>query len=186
MYLRLLGHKRALTNSYLLNEQGVFKTNLQSLTLLPLKGGSMYLPLNWGQQYKWVEGFPGSSTGKESTCNAGDPGSIPEAGRSPGEGIGNPLQYSWASPVAHMVKNPPAMWEIWVQSLGREDPLEEGMATHSIVLGWRIPWTEKPGGLQSRGSQRGRHDWATKHSTGKVEKVMPCNFSDEIIQRKEH
>ena len=57
-----------------------------------------------------------------------------------------------------MVKNPPAMWETWVRSLGREDPLEEGMATHSSILAWRIPQTEEPGGLQSMGSQRVRHD----------------------------
>ena len=56
-------------------------------------------------------GFPGSSAGKESTSNAGDPGSIPGLGKSPGEGIGYPLQYSWASLVAQMVKNPPTMWE---------------------------------------------------------------------------
>ena len=54
--------------------------------------------------------FPDSSVGKESTCNAGDPGSIPGSGRSPGEGIGYPLQYSWASLVVQLVKNPPAMW----------------------------------------------------------------------------
>ena len=71
-------------------------------------------------------GFPGSSTGKESACNAGDPSSIPGSGRSPGEGIGYPLQYSWASLVAQMVKNPPAMREILVQSLGQEDPQEKG------------------------------------------------------------
>ena len=64
-----------------------------------------------------------------------------------------------------MVKNLPTMQEIWVQSLGWEDPLEEGMATHSSILAWRIPWTEEPGGLQSVGLQRVRHDWATKHST---------------------
>ena len=52
-----------------------------------------------------------------------------------------------------MVKNPPAMWETWVRSLGWEDPLEEGIATHSSILAWRIPWTEKPGGLQSMESQ---------------------------------
>ena len=74
------------------------------------------------------------SVGKESTCNAGDPGSIPRSGRSPGEGIGYPLQYSWASLVSQTVKNQPAMWETWVPSLGREDPLEEGMAIHSSVL----------------------------------------------------
>ena len=63
-----------------------------------------------------------------------------------------------ASPVAQMVKNLPAVRETWVRSLGREDPLEEGMATHSSILAWRIPWTEEPGGLQSMGSQRVGHD----------------------------
>ena len=61
--------------------------------------------------------------------------------------MGYPLQYSWASLVAQMVKNPPAMRETWVRSLGREDPLEEGMATQSSILAWRIPWTQEPGGL---------------------------------------
>ena len=60
--------------------------------------------------------------------------------------------------MAQMVKNPPAMQEIWVRSLDREDPLEEGMATHPSILAWRIPWTEEPGGLQSMGLQRVRHD----------------------------
>ena len=82
---------------------------------------------------------PDSSAGKEPACNAGDPDSIPGLGRSPGEGIGYPLQHSWASPVAQIVKNPPAMWETWVRSLGWEDPLEEGIATHSSILAWRIP-----------------------------------------------
>ena len=59
-------------------------------------------------------GFPGSLTGKESACNAGDPGSVPGSGRSPGEGIGYPLQYSWASSVAQVVKNLPVRWETWV------------------------------------------------------------------------
>ena len=86
-----------------------------------------------------LKGFPGDLASKESACNAGDPSSIPESGRSPGEGIGCPLQYSWASLVAQMVKNLPAMWETWVRSLGWEDPLEEGMATHSSILAWRIP-----------------------------------------------
>ena len=63
---------------------------------------------------------------------------IPVLGRSPGEGISYPLQYSWTSLVAQMVKNPPAVQETWVRSLGWEDPLEEGMATHSIILAWRI------------------------------------------------
>ena len=94
---------------------------------------------------------------KKSTYNAGDPGSIPGLGRSPGEGIGYPLQYSWASLVAQLVKNPPAVWETWVWSLG-----------------WvgKIPWRRErlptpvfwPGefqGLYSPWSHRIRHDWAT-------------------------
>ena len=85
------------------------------------------------------ESFPGSSADKEFACNVGDPGSIPGSGRSPGEGIGYPLQYSWASLVAQMTKNLPAMQETYVQSLGWEDPLEVGMATHSSILAWRIP-----------------------------------------------
>ena len=83
-------------------------------------------------------GFPDTSVGKESACNAGDPSSIPGLGRSAGEGICYPLQYSWASLVAQQVKNLPAMWETWVQSLGWEDPLEKGGATHSSILAWRI------------------------------------------------
>ena len=83
---------------------------------------------------------------------------IPGSGRSPGEGIGYPLQYSWASLVVQLVKNPPAMWETWVRSLGWKDPLKEGMATHSSILDWRIPWTEEPGGLETTGSQRVGHD----------------------------
>ena len=78
-------------------------------------------------------GFPGSSAGKESACNAGDPGSFPGSGSSPGEEIGYPLQYSWASLVAQKVKNLPVTWEIWVRSLGWEDPLEKGMATRSVL-----------------------------------------------------
>ena len=78
--------------------------------------------------------FPGSSAGKESACNAGDPGLIPGSGRSPGVGIGYPFQYSWASLVAHTVKNLPAMQETWVLFLGWEDPQEEGMTTHSSIL----------------------------------------------------
>jgi len=86
--------------------------------------------------------------GKESICNAGDPGVIPGVGRSSGEGLGYPS--SWASLVAQLVKDPPAMWEAWVQSLGWEDPLEKGKAPHSGVLAWRIPWTVQSMGSQSR------------------------------------
>ena len=67
------------------------------------------------------------------------------------------INIDWASLVAQMVKNLPAMRETWAQSLGWEDPLEEGMATHSSILAWRIPWTEEPDGLQSMESQRVRH-----------------------------
>ena len=86
-------------------------------------------------------GFPDSSVDKESACNSGDPGLIPGSGRSTGEGIGYPLQYSWAYLVAQLVKNLPAMWESWVRSLGWEDSLGKGKATHSSILAWRIPWT---------------------------------------------
>ena len=99
-------------------------------------------------------GFLDSSVGKESTYNAGDPGSIPGSGRSTGEGIGYPpLQYSWVSLVAQLVKNPPAMQETGVQSLGWEDPFEKGKVTHSSILALRIPGT-----VESMGSQRVGHD----------------------------
>ena len=141
-------------------------------------------------------GFPGGTVVKNPPADAGDTRdmhSIPGSGRCPGEGNGNPLQYSclgnpldrgawwailhgaaksrtrlrnytrtfvcyWASRVARKVKNPPATWKTRVQSLGWEDPLEEGMATHSSILAWKIPWTEEPRGLQSTRSQRVRHD----------------------------
>ena len=102
---------------------------------------------------------PGNSTVKESSCNAGDPGLVPGPGRSPGEGIGFPLQYSWAFLVAQMVKNLPALQETWVQSLGWEDPLEKGMATHSRILAWRIP--------MNRGESPWTAWWATVHGVTK-------------------
>ena len=97
-----------------------------------------------------VCGFLGSSAGKEPSWNAGAPASIPGSGRSPREGIGYPCQYSWASLVAQMVKNPFATHETWVRSQGWENPLEDGMATHSNILAWRIP--------MARGAR-----WATVH-----------------------
>ena len=84
-------------------------------------------------------GFPRGSAGKESACNARDLGSIPGSGRISGEGLGYSLQHSWASLVVQAVKNLPAMRETWVRSLGWVDPQEEGMATHSSILAWRIP-----------------------------------------------
>ena len=98
-----------------------------------------------------ARGFLGGSDGKESAPSAGDLGSVPGLGRSPGKGHGNPLQFSWASLVVQTVKNLPAMQEIWVQSLGWEDLLGKGTATHSSILAWRIPWTEEPGGPQPMG-----------------------------------
>ena len=111
-----------------------------------LPGSSMHgifqaRELEWvaiGGKYQFIM-FPNSSVGKESTCNTGDHGLIPGLGRSTGKGIAYPLQYSWASLVAQLVKNLPAMQETWVQSLGWEDPLEKGKFTHSSILAWRIP-----------------------------------------------
>ena len=94
-------------------------------------------------------GFPDGLVGKESACNAGDPGSVPGLGRSAGEGLGYPLQYSWASLVAQLGKNPRAMWETWVQPLGWEDSLEKGKATHSSILACRIPWRSPWGHKES-------------------------------------
>ena len=79
---------------------------------------------------------------------------IPGSGRTPGEGIGYPLQYSWASLVAQMVKNLPAMQESWVRSLGWENPLEKGKDTHSSILAWRIPWTTVHGVTESDRTER--------------------------------
>ena len=104
--------------------------------------------LNWTELR---DCFPGSSASNESVCNVGDPGLIPGSGSSPGEGIGYPLQYSWTSLMAKMVKNLPVMQETWVWSLGWEDPLEKGMVTHSWrmenILAWRMAMDREPGGL---------------------------------------
>ena len=94
------------------------------------------------------QGLSDSSVSKESACKAGDPGSIPGSGISTGEGIGYPLQYSWASLVAQLVKNLPAMWETQVQSLGWEDPLKKGKATTPVFWprefhGLYSPWGRK-------------------------------------------
>ena len=120
-----------------------------------------------------LSGFPDSSVGKESACNAGEPVSIHGLERSPGEGISYPLQYSWASLVAQLVKNPPAMWETWIRSLGWEDPLEKGKATHSSILAWRIPWT-----IQSMGSQRVGYNWATFTFTFLTRTSKPLEFTE--------
>ena len=113
-------------------------------------------------------GFPGGSDGKESACNAGDPGSIPESGRCPGEGNGNWLQYS-------CLENPMdrEVWWAAVHGVAKSrtrlrdftftfpfHALEKEMATHSSVLAWRIPGMREPGGLPSMGSHRVGHNWS--------------------------
>ena len=105
----------------------------------------------------WLRyGFPSSTAGKESASNAGDPDSIPGLGRSPGEGVGYPLQYTWASYVVQLLRestcnvgNPGS-----ISGLGRCSGA--GKSTHSSILAWRIPWT-----VSSMGSQRVGHHWAT-------------------------
>ena len=85
-----------------------------------------------------------------------------------------------ASLVGQRLMHLPAMWETWVQSLGREDPLEKEMATHSSILAWRIPWMEEPGGLQSTGSQRVRHDWATSLSISTPQTFLLSPISSDF------
>ena len=111
--------------------------------------------LNNKTHLQMFRGFPDSSVGKESACDAGDPDSIPRSKRSAGEWIGYPLQYSWAYIVAQLVKNLPAMRETWIRSLGREDTLEKGKPTTLVFCpgefhGLYCPWC-----------CRVRHDWAS-------------------------
>ena len=115
--------------------------------------GSQRVGHDWVTFIITFSGLPDSLVGKESTCNARDPGLIPGSGRSAREGISYPLQYSWASCMTQLVKNLPAIQETLVWFLGQEDPLEKEKTTHSSILAWRIPWT--------MGSQIVRHDWTT-------------------------
>ena len=120
----------------------------------------------------YTKGFPDSSADKESTSNAGEPGLIPGMGGSPGEGIGYPLQYSWASLAAQWVRNPPAIQETWVRSLGQEDPLEESMATHSSILAWRISMNREAW-------------WATIHGVTKSQtQLSNWTIMTKVIQTK--
>ena len=107
-------------------------------------------------------------TEEESACNAGDPGLIPGSERSSREGIGCPLQYSWASLMVQIVKNLPARRETWVWSLGWEDPLEEGMATHSSILAWRIPMDKGAWWATVHGVTKSLSDWVIKHKYTRV------------------
>ena len=114
--------------------------------------------------------FPVRSAGKETACNAGDPGSIPASGRSSGEGIGYPLLYSWAS-LAQTVKNPHVRWDTWFNPWVGKIPWKRAkipwrrawQPTPAFFPG-ESPWTEEPGRLQFMGSQRVRYDWAMKHT----------------------
>ena len=116
------------------------------------------------------------SAGKESSCNIGDPSSIPGWGRAPREGIGYPLQYYWASLVSQMVKNLPAMLET-VQSLGWEDPLEKGTATHSSIL-WESPHGQRsPEGYSPWGDKES-DTTVTKHSTARYFSWVRCTILD--------
>ena len=114
--------RKALPSDYLFFD---FIAHTQSLWIFSCYSRCIYIrnKIIWIFKYSiYTFGFLGSLAGKEYACHAGDPDSIPRSGRSPGEGIGSPLWYSWASLVAQLVKNPPAMWETWVWSLGWEDP----------------------------------------------------------------
>ena len=122
-----------------------------------------------------AEGFPHNSLGKESSCNAGDPSSIPGSGRSPGEGIGYPLWYSWASLVAQLVKNLPAVRETWVWSLDWEDSLRRERLPTPVfspgeLHGLYGPWGRKESDTTER--------LPLTHSGGWVIKSPPANAGD--------
>ena len=124
----------------------------------------LHFPRSLLWEYITFMGFPGSSAGTESTCNAEDPSLISGSRRSPAEGICYPLQYSWVSLVAQSVKNSPAMCEAWVWSLAWEDPLEEGMATYSSILAWRIPMDRGAWRAAVHGVTKSRTWLSHKHS----------------------
>ena len=119
---------------------------------------------------KWIMGFLSVFAGKESTCDTENTSLIPSGARSSGERMNYPHQYSWASLMAQMVNNLPALQEAWLWSWVLK-MLDEGTAAPSSILSWRIPWTEEPGRLQPMGLQRVGHDWVSKHST--IE-IMAC------------
>ena len=149
---------------------------------IPFVGG--WVPLFWGPEGYWlseyhfwrcqvIEGIFSccSDRDRDQTCSGTFSSSIgPGHSLAPVHPLTLGLQLRWGHCeilwnikihfVAQMVKNLPAMQESWVLSLNQDDPLEKGMAVHSNILSWRIPWTEEPGGLQSLGSQRVRHYWS--------------------------
>ena len=126
-----------------------------------------------------VSGFPGGASGKEPACQCRRhkrPGLDPWARKIP-------WRKAWQPPMTQMVKNLPAVQETWVQSLGREDPLEKDMATHFSILAWRIPWTEEPGGLQSMGLQRVEHKSAINtHTHTRTHTHIPYRFAFNCLR----
>ena len=134
--------------------------------------GHMYI-YGWFHANAWQKsGFPVSSAGKEFTCNAGGPGLIPGFGLSPEEGMGYPLWYSWASLVAQMIKNPLAMQETWVPSLGQEDPLQKRMATSLVFL---------PGEFHGLRSLVGYSPWGSKELNTTVQLTLHFHYVDEYM-----
>ena len=115
------------------------------------------------------------------------PGSLRYSGEPLSRTAGNMvlLGFFWASLVAQRLKRLPAMQETWVRSLGQEEPLEKEMATHSSILAWRIPWMEEPGGLQSMGSQRVGHNWATSLTQGFSSLWLLCPSGDRMRRWQE-
>ena len=125
----------------------------QKLVSLLLFNGPSLLSFELHILSQLIQSFHGSSAGKESACSAGDPGLIPGLRRYPEEVIGYPLQYSWASLVAQMVKNPPG-FDPWVGKI----PWRRAWQPTPEFLPGECPWTEEPGGLRTMGSQRVGHN----------------------------
>ena len=117
-----------------------------------------------GKGLVWFQGFPGSLVGKESACNGGDPDSIPGLGRSPAEGLGYPLQYSWASLLAHMVKNLPAMRRPGFDPWAGKIPWRRAWQPTPVFLPGESQGQRSLVGYSSRGHKESEHNWVTKHS----------------------
>ena len=151
-------------------------SKIQQTFVVPVGCGAWKNPITVFIESLLFRGFRDSSVGKESACNIGDLSSIPG---SPWRRDRLPTPVFLVFPVAQLVKNPPAMQETWVPSLGLEDPLEKGAATHSSILARRIPWT-----LRSMGSQRVRHDWAAFSFLSRLPyPLAPKFFFNFILER---
>ena len=131
--------------------------------------------------YRYMHSIPGSSAGICLQCRR--PWFNSWSGRSPGEGIGYPLQYPWTSLMVQMVKNPPAMQATWVQPLGSEDPLEEGMTTLSSILAWRIPMNRGTWRTTAHGvtKSRTRLSDLTQHRTAHINTVSEVYMHISIV-----